>query len=141
MANVLHTIHPYRDLASGLWVFDDEAKQLDKEPFIPVTGLVIDALLAHLGYEADQFSLLFGAAPFPGAQIELRKRDGEAGALVTAGTWYDATIRGLPSELELWLCPALLAYFPEGAPERLYAQVVAPERWVYPETDEVLEAE
>src|SRR2546423_1023733 len=56
---------------------------------------------------------MFASEPFPGHQFRLdwRRSDG-------SGNWYYA----LGLELEGWLSPALLRYFPE-APKAIYFQV------------------
>ena len=122
MPNTLHVIHPYRDLSTGLWVFDDDSRGLEREPFVPVTTHVIDALLAEQGLDGSlSFGLLFGAAHFPGAHVDL-ERVGNGTGPEEEGTWYE--VRVGERVHELWLCPALLRYFPDGPPARLFAQVV-----------------
>ena len=141
MANAMHLIDPYRDLQSGLWVFDDPARGLEREPFVPVTGVVIDALLAHKHIEGDRFSLLFSDGAFPDAHIELTRIDETSEPLpLTTGSWYEAKIVGLKGRLELWLCPALLKYFPDGPPPQLFASVLPPDQDDEPDV-EILEAE
>jgi len=56
--------------------------------------------------------LIFSITPFPGYQYPLdwRREDG-------GGNWYYSA----QLDLEGWLCPALLRYFPE-APKELYVQ-------------------
>jgi hypothetical protein len=56
--------------------------------------------------------LIFSITPFPGYQYRLdwRREDG-------GGSWYYSA----QLDLEGWLCPALLRYFPE-APKELYVQ-------------------
>lgn len=111
--NAIHMIIPYKE--HGVWVFDDAATGLAKEPFVSGMGEIIDRLVLgrNEDYEAG-FTMLFSARPFPGATLTLLRRESESG-----GTWYYAQkylMRG-------WLCPALFLYF-DYAPEELYVQAV-----------------
>jgi hypothetical protein len=110
MANALMVIEPYWN--SGTWVFDDEAVELDKEPFVAGIPQMIDELVKDIPNARNGFRLLFSSMPFPNYQLEVTKLSEEYG-----GHWYKAI--GAPGEG--WLCPALLKYF-ETAPERLYVR-------------------
>lgn len=127
--NAVHVIHPYVDRRSGLWVFDDPARELEKEPFIPITGAVIDAWLRSVSgrIRPAQFSLMFSQHKFPDAQIALRVLHDEDAGRGEAGTWYEAEwmdpVDGQRRE-HLWLCPALLKFFPKGAPKVIHAAMV-----------------
>jgi hypothetical protein len=57
--------------------------------------------------------MVFSGVPFPGHQFRLEWRRADAG-----GNWYYAA----DLDLEGWLCPALLRYFPE-APKDIFVQV------------------
>jgi hypothetical protein len=108
--NALIVIHPYKHL--GMWVFDDEATGLIKEPFVAGADKVIDAMVCDIPKASNSFTLLFSAAPFPGWQAEFSWRREEMG-----GNWYFTE----SLNMEGWLCPALFKYF-ERAPEKIYAQ-------------------
>jgi hypothetical protein len=116
-ANSLFVIRPYR--WSGMWVFDDPAVGLVKEPFVAGVPEMIETALAELPGRRDAFVAVFSAGPFPGAQVTLERDREEA-----FGTWY----RWPQTGQEGWLCPALFRYF-EKAPDRLYVQIKpVPER-------------
>lgn len=101
-------ISPYLD--RGVWVFDDPATGLVKEPF--VAGM--PEIFRFMVGEAYRFDALFSAAQFPGARYVLWHRREDSG-----GNWY--VLGG--TELEGWLCPALFKYFSE-APKGIYIQVL-----------------
>lgn len=110
MANQIMVIKPYK--WEGMWVFDDDHVGLDKEPFVAGADTLIDVAVARKGIaDADRgFLLLFSADPFPGFDMELQ--------------WCRREMNGNVyrwNEMEGWLCPALLKYFP-AAPPRIYAQ-------------------
>ncbi len=110
MANALMVIEPYWH--EGNWVFDDEAKGLEKEPFVAGIPDMIDDLVKGIPDARSGFRLLFSPAPFPEYQIEVTKVREENG-----GAWYSRMVGGS----EGWLCPALFKYF-ETAPEALYVR-------------------
>ena len=108
--NAVMVLHPRRE--GGVWLFDDPAAGLVREPFVAGIPEMIERLVADIPNAADGFAMLFAPTPFPGHQIRIDKDGEEYG-----GTWYrcDAwAMRG-------WLCPALFAYFPT-APESIYIQ-------------------
>lgn len=112
MTNALCVIHPYK--YEGMWVFDDEAVGLVKEPFVEGADTIIDKALEMKGIAgADQgFRLLFSAGPFPRYDLKLRwLREGDG------GNWYESE----DLQMEGWLCPALFKYF-DDAPRELYAR-------------------
>ena len=111
--NVIRAIHPYKH--EGLWVFDDEAVGLVKEPFVAGADRVIDLMVADIPAAEDGFTLLFSDRPFPGHQASFQRRREEFG-----GWWYYTA----DFDMEGWLCPALFKYF-DAAPETLYAQFKA----------------
>lgn len=108
--NSLFVIAPYR--YQGMWVFDDPAVGLQREPFVAGIDIMIDRLVAEIPSAAKGFCLVFSQQPFPGHTVKLEWRRTEYG-----GNWYYS-----PSfAMEGWLCPALFKYFPE-APKELYAR-------------------
>ena len=106
--NAIMVIRPYLD--SGVWVFDDAAVGLEREPFVGGIPEMIEILTREIPNAARGFRLTFSAAPFPGSQacIEWVRED-------MGGNWYRWPQHGM----EGWLCPALFKYFDE-APRKLY---------------------
>jgi hypothetical protein len=109
--NSIFVIKPYK--WEGMWVFDDPAVGLVREPFVAGADLMIDQATSHIRNAARGFLAVFSASRFPGADIVLDWRREEGGGNVYG--WADQNMEG-------WLCPALLKYFPQ-APARLYVQV------------------
>jgi hypothetical protein len=110
--NSIFAIRPYR---WPLWVFDDPAVGLVKEPFVGGADTILDVATAHVPNAADGFVAVFSAGSFPDARIVLEWVREEG-----AGNVYRRAEQGM----EGWLCPALLRYF-EKAPEKLYVQAKA----------------
>lgn len=109
--NALLVIAPYK--YEGMWVFDDPAVGLSREPFIAGIDRMIDKAVAGIPNAESGFRAVFSAAPFPGSQFELEWRRNESG-----GNWYYSP----EFKMEGWLCPALLKYFPT-APGEIYVKV------------------
>jgi hypothetical protein len=111
--NSIFVIKPYK--WEGLWVFDDPAVGLVKEPFVGGADTMIDVATAHIANAEKGFLASFSASYFPDAQICLEwvREDGSGNVY----RWPDKVMEG-------WLCPALLRYFSE-APAKLYVQVKA----------------
>ena len=74
---------------------------------------MINLLVAHIPDAREGFRLTFSAGPFPGYQKRFDRVREEMG-----GNYY----RMEGSEMEGWLCPALLKYF-EEPPKEIYVQV------------------
>lgn len=110
MKNIVHTIYPYEH--NRIWVFDDVAVGLVREPFVSGADKIIELMTADILDAASGFSLVFSEFPFPGHQEAFKKRREQGG-----GYWYYSP--GL--DLEGWLCPALFHYF-ELAPDTLYTR-------------------
>lgn len=109
--NSLFVIAPYKH--HGMWVFDDPATGLVKEPFIAGIDVMIDRLVAHIPDAENGFRAIFSAQAFPGHTVKLERRRAESG-----GTWYYSP----ELKMEGWLCPALFKYFP-NAPAELYVRI------------------
>jgi hypothetical protein len=109
--NVLFVIAPYK--YEGLWVFDDPAVGLSKEPFIAGIDTMIDKVVANIPKAERGFRAIFSARPFPGSQFKLEWRREDSG-----GNWYYSD----QFKMEGWLCPALSRYFP-SAPREIYVKV------------------
>ena len=97
----------------GLWVFDDPAVGLAKEPFIAGIDTMIDKVVANIPNADRGFRAIFSAQSFPGADFKLEWRREESG-----GNWYYSD----QFKMEGWLCPALFKYFPT-APREIYVKV------------------
>jgi hypothetical protein len=110
MLNSIMIIAPY--WYSGTWVFDDDSKGLDKEPFIEGVPEMINELVKDIPNALMGFKLFFSSSPFPGYQVELEWVRQEYD-----GNWY--RIKG--QTLEGWLCPALYKYF-EVAPKLIFVR-------------------
>jgi hypothetical protein len=61
--NSIGIIAPYK--YEGIWVFDDPAVGLTREPFVAGIDTMIDQLVASIPNAATGFRLLFSATPFP----------------------------------------------------------------------------
>jgi len=109
--NSLFVIAPYK--YEGMWVFDDPAVGLSKEPCIAGIDMMIDKFVAGIPNADKGFRAVFSAAPFPGADFKLEWRREESG-----GNWYYSD----QFKMEGWLCPALSKYFPK-APRGIYVKV------------------
>jgi hypothetical protein len=79
-ANSLMVIAPYKH--HGMWVFDDPAVGLDKEPFIAGIDTMIDKMTANIPHAERGFRAVFSAQPFPGYLEKLDWRRQESG-----GNW------------------------------------------------------
>ena len=113
MANRIHVIKPYK--WESLWVFDDPRVGLVREPFVGGADTIIDAAVAAKGIKNPNagFLALFSEGPFPGADMELTWQRHEGGGDVYR--WEGQNMEG-------WLCPALLKYFPT-APKKIHVQL------------------
>ena len=98
--NSIRVIAPYK--YEGMWVFDDAAVGLVREPFVAGIDTMIDRLVAAIPDANKGFRLVFSEAPFPGHTTQLDWRREESG-----GNWYFCPRFGI----EGWLCPALFKYF------------------------------
>jgi len=109
--NALMIIVPYK--YQGMWVFDDPAVGLRREPFIAGIDSLIDKATADIPDAQHGFRAIFGASSFPGAKFTLQWRRSESG-----GNWYYSP----EFKQEGWLCPALLKYF-AAPPQEIYVKV------------------
>ncbi|MBW4506145.1 MAG: hypothetical protein KME64_06510 [Scytonematopsis contorta HA4267-MV1] len=108
MANSLMLIFPYK--YEDIWVFDDKAVGLEREPFVCGVPEMIDTLVENIPNADTGFKLIFSQHPFPGYQAELTYSRPEYG-----GHWYSL------QDKEGWLCPALFKYF-DSAPKKIYCK-------------------
>jgi len=117
--NSLMVIVPYK--YEGMWVFDDLAVGLSKEPFVAGIDTLIDKATAKIPQAEHGFRAIFSAMPFPGANFKLEWRREDSG-----GNWYYSP----EFQQEGWLCPALFKYF-TSAPREIYVKV-EPRGWQLP---------
>ena len=103
-------IAPYKH--EGMWVFDDQAVGMSREPFIAGIDKMIDKLVADIPNAERGWKAIFSASPFPGHEVKLEWRREESG-----GTWYYSD----KYQMEGWLCPALFKYFAK-APREIYVR-------------------
>lgn len=111
--NQISVIRPY--LFEGVWVFDDPAKELDKEALIGGMPEIIELACAELNIPnpADGFVAIFSKDLFPGYMIKLDWVMEEMGGNVYS--WTERNMQG-------WLCPALLKYF-DAPPKSIHIQL------------------
>ena len=113
--NAINVIKPY--LWNNVWVFDDPARGLDKEALVSGIPEIITHVCTQNGIRDPQngFVVIFSGSPFPDADavLEHLRPDGSG-----SGNWYKL----LGTNMEGWLCPALLRYF-ESPPSKIYIQV------------------
>src|SRR5437762_12131499 len=79
--NSLFVIAPYK--YEGMWVFDDPAVGLSREPFIAGIDTMIDKFVTAIPDADKGFRAIFSAGQFPGADFKLEWHRGESG-----GNWY-----------------------------------------------------
>ena len=101
MNNSIFVIKPYK--WEGLWVFDDANVSLVKEPFVGGADTMIDVVTTNIPNADKGFLAIFSASYFPDAQVVLDWLRADGG-----GNVY----RWKEKDMEGWLCPALLRYFP-----------------------------
>jgi len=111
MPNSIFVIKPYK--WNGMWVFDDPAVGLTREPFVAGVPAMIERATADIPHADQGFLAVFSADYFPDAQVVLEWVRQEGGGNVYR--WAETGQEG-------WLCPALFRYF-EEAPAKLYVQV------------------
>lgn len=110
MPNQIYVIAPYWH--AGTWVFDDDARDLQQEPFVMGIPEMIDDLVQEIPNVRNGFRLLFSPEPFPGFQ-----RRAEWVREEMNGNWY----RVDDPPAEGWLCPALLKFF-YAAPREIFVK-------------------
>lgn len=110
MSNSISVIFPYK--YEEMWVFDDEAVGLSKEPFVSGMPQILAIATQDIPDANKGFALLFSKTPFPGYQLKMEWKREEYG-----GNWYFWQ----EQNLEGWLCPALFKYF-EETPLEIYCK-------------------
>ncbi|MBX7246752.1 MAG: hypothetical protein K1X53_14745 [Candidatus Sumerlaeaceae bacterium] len=115
--NAIRMLEPFQ-MPGGIWVFDDPAFGLKREPFVGTINDMIDHFLARKGIPAEQgFVMYFSDRPIPNHDTHLvwEQSDGPE-----CGDWYvcpELNVSG-------WLCPALLHYF-KTPPKDIYVRIEA----------------
>ena len=94
---------------AGIWVFDDDATGLVREPFVAGIPEIIETIVGT----AQAFTVVFSAEAFPGSKHVLTCERCEGG-----GFWYRHNV----TDQEGWLCPALFKYFAQ-APLEIHLDV------------------
>ena len=111
MANSIFVIKPYR--WNGMWVFDDPAVGLTREPFVSGVPAMIERATANIPDAEQGFLAVFSGSYFPDANVVLDRVRADGG-----GTVY----RWAETGQEGWLCPALFKYL-DPAPDKIYIQI------------------
>lgn len=118
--NSIYTLDAYRH--GGMWVFDDDAVNLVKEPFVAGADVVFDHMAGrHLDGTKDKVSVAFSTTPIPSYDVEAKitGADGNDGHFYKVTEFVgDDDMVGFP----FWLCPALLLYY-KDAPENIYIKI------------------
>ncbi len=111
--NTIGMIEVYK--YNGIWVLDDEATSLYREPFVSGADTIIDNMVNEIPNAEKGFLCIYSKNSFPTYQYQLKlKTRGN----VTTGNWYTCKELGIDG----WLCGALYKYF-EVEPESIYLQV------------------
>lgn len=110
LADADASLFVYQD--KGLWVFDDPAVELTKEPFVRGIDEMIDRLTILIPDADKGFILKFSSQPFVNYRTCLNHDNSEDG-----GNWYYSP----QFDMTGWLCPALYKYF-SVAPDTLYVK-------------------
>src|SRR4030095_13021606 len=98
--NTIGVIAPYK--YEGMWVFDDPAVGLVREPFVAGIDTMIDRLVASIPDAEQCFRYVFSATPCRVRRVRLEGRREEYGGNLYSTPQFD---------IEGWLCPALFKYF------------------------------
>jgi hypothetical protein len=106
--NSIMVVYPY--LHKGTWVFDDEDKGLQREPFIAGIDGMLSNVVDMQNLDENGFALHFSSSFMPNAHMTLDWIRSEGG-----GNWYRCNELGMDG----WLCPALYKYFTE-APKKIW---------------------
>ena len=117
--NAMNVIFPYK--LGGIWMFDDDQKQLAREPFVGEANVFFDKITEHIPNADIGFRLLFSSSQFPGSSFSFEWKDSEF-----SGNWYTCAEIGAEP---VWLCPALLKYF-AASPKNIFLKVEAIEQVV-----------
>ena len=105
----------------GFWVFDDESRGLDKEPFVEGADILMDHMSGRVTDKSkDEVRFYFAKSPLPGFDVKLTKYKVDG----YDGTYYfvDFPAFDIQKEGPIWLCPALLKFF-NKAPKNIYVKI------------------
>lgn len=117
--NSLFVIVPWKLPFTNVWVFNDEARKITREPFVGGVNLMIDWLTREIPKAEDGFTLMFSAQTFPTSAVQLDHVNDDG----VGNTYRCKQLDGV----EGWLCPVLLQYFNEP-PKQIFGAAVALER-------------
>lgn len=107
--NSLMSLNLYN--VSGTWCFDDQAFDINREPFVMGMSEIISS---YLPKDAEKCEIIFGHKPFPNSDVlALEKEEMNGG-------WYNLASKNMRG----WLCPVTRIYM-NGIPENIYFKVSA----------------
>ena len=119
-SNSIYTLDAYRH--AGMWVFDDDAVGLIKEPFVSGADILFDHLSGrHIDGTNTRVSIAFSTTPIPGHDVHaaMTGADGYGGHFYKVEKFEgDDDMVAFP----FWLCPALLKYY-DTAPSDIYIKI------------------
>lgn len=95
------------------WMFDDEANNVYREPFVRGSTEILDDIASQTGRESDM-TLIFADDPIDTWDYALDLIREEDGGALYASEDFDRVG---------WLCPALYLYF-DSTPAKLYLKVI-----------------
>jgi hypothetical protein len=98
---------------NDVWYFNDEEKEIKKEPFVMGSSELITLLAESQGIFSHTLNISFDSVPFDGYQFKLKKLEKD-------GNW---TLYGEETTEKIgWLCPVLYFYF-SSPPKTLYIKL------------------
>ncbi len=100
---------------NGLWVFDDKQFDINGQPFVFGSDLILEKMVTEINDAEDRVNVLFSSIPFPGSEYCLEFIRQETEGFVYR--WEEKKLQG-------WLSPSLRNYFTEPPP-KMYLQLLA----------------
>lgn len=119
MPNHLFKLNAY--FKHGLWMFDDEYRDIYEEPFVEGADRLFDEMSGRINDQSiTKCSIVFGHTPIPNAEVHatLSHGDGWDGHFYTVKR-FNEDLAGF----QFWLCPALLAFY-EEAPKDIFVKIL-----------------
>lgn len=121
MPNHLFKLNAY--FKAGLWMFDDEFRDIYEEPFVAGADRLFDEMSGRIhDHTITECAIVFAHTPIPDADVH---------AVLSHGDGWDGhyyNVKRFKQELlgfQFWLCPALLAFYDE-APKNIFVKVINP---------------
>ncbi len=99
-----------------VWLFDDEEKHIEREPFVEGSSCLISEIQRRNGLSGDTLSITFSDEPLDHDMHELIWKDSRDDD--SWNQYYSPIL-----DMYGWLCPVLLVYFDE-APRKLYVSLM-----------------